>query len=72
MTWIPALLTTLYLAGVATLTAALPLAIRRQPEWQLVSQVAPVAVCLYLAIVTVAWPGIPLLAALSRLTRRTR
>jgi hypothetical protein len=70
--WIGEALTLLYLAGIVLLAAVWPLVIRQQPELRLICQVAPTAVCLYLAIVTVAWPGIPLLAALFHLARRTR
>jgi hypothetical protein len=72
MNWIWGILTLLYLAGLIAFAAAWPPAIRRHPWLQHTTDRMPGAVCLFLAVVTVAWPVIPLAVATKHFTRRTR
>lgn len=72
MNWIWAALTLLYLAGIIAFATAWPPAIRRHAWLQNIADNKPVAVCLFFAILTVAWPVVPLTVAIKRFTRRTR
>ncbi|MFB9558661.1 hypothetical protein [Streptomyces roseoviridis] len=71
-TWFGLAALLLYLAGVGALAHVWPYAARRHPWLQLANDTNPVFVSLYLALITVAWPGLPLAAALIHLARRTR
>ncbi|MFD3336108.1 hypothetical protein ACFWV1_26190 [Streptomyces sp. NPDC058700] len=72
MNWIWAALTLFYLAGIVAFAAAWPPAIRQHPWLQDLADDMPIAVCLFFAILTVAWPVVPLAVAIKHFTRRTR
>ncbi|MEU1078212.1 MULTISPECIES: hypothetical protein [unclassified Streptomyces] len=71
-TWIQATAFLLYLAGVGLYAHVWPAKARRRPQLQLAVDQHPIAVCLVLAIATVAWPALVLLQIVSHLVRRAR
>lgn len=60
-----------YLAGIGALTVAWPHAIRQHPTAQHLTDTNPVGVCLWLALITVAWPGTVAYALIAHLAQRS-
>lgn len=62
-----------WLLGVVALVVVLPREIHRIPVLSLAADLAPAFVCWFFAVVIAAWPALPIVAALEKLTeRRTR
>lgn len=60
-----------YLAGIGLIAHAWPHAIRQHPTAQHLADTSPVGVCLLLALITVAWPGMAAYALIAHLTQRS-
>ncbi|MGW2863341.1 hypothetical protein [Streptomyces sp. NPDC001205] len=56
----------LYLTGIGTLATALPHMVRREPLLRLQCDTNPVGLCLWFAIVIVAWPDALITSLLTR------
>ncbi len=62
-----------WLLGVVGLAVLLPHAVRKEPMAQLALDLAPAVMCAVLALLAVAWPALPVYAAVNKITeRRTR
>jgi hypothetical protein len=70
-----AVLFVLYLAGVGAVATLWPYVVRKNQMAALAVDIAPGAVCLWLAALTVAWPGVALYGLaflLVHLARKTK
>lgn len=60
----------IWLLGIVLLAVFLPKEIHRIPVFSIAADLAPALVAAYLAVICVAWPAIPIYAALTKVTGR--
>lgn len=60
-----------WLGGVAVLAVLVPGEIRRIPTLSITADLAPAVVCALMAALIVAWPALPIAAALNKIAERS-